>query len=79
MDGLLGQSGGHGVVPADGLDRRGIEMKQLAVIVLDCVGLGSCLWGVFILSCGLVPDAAWRIIVGACLIVAGSMLAKIRF
>lgn len=56
----------------------GIGMKQIAVIVLNCVGLGSCLWGVFILSYGLVPDAAWRIIVGLCLIMAGSMLAKTR-
>lgn len=53
-------------------------MKQLAVIALDCVGLGSCLWGVVILSYGLVPDAAWRIIVGFCLIMAGSMLSKAR-
>lgn len=53
-------------------------MKQLAVIALDCIGLGACLWGVFLLSYGLVPDAAWRIIVGFCLIVAGSMLAKTR-
>ncbi len=53
-------------------------MKQLAVVALSCIGLGSCLWGVVILSYGLVSDAAWRIIIGFCLLMAGSMLSRTK-